>query len=31
MPGKPWYEFTPIERDDCNRFGALYETLRNDL
>lgn len=31
MPGKPWYEFTPVERDDVNRFGALYETLRNGL
>ncbi|MEU6088063.1 hypothetical protein ABZ865_14800 [Streptomyces sp. NPDC047085] len=27
MPGKPWYEFTPLERDDANRLGVLLETL----
>ncbi|MEV8433113.1 hypothetical protein [Streptomyces chartreusis] len=31
MAGKPWFEFTPVERDDANRLGFLFETLQNDL
>ncbi|MFE9445605.1 hypothetical protein ACFYO2_43265 [Streptomyces sp. NPDC006602] len=31
MPRKPWYEFDPAERDDANRLGFLYESLRNHL
>ena len=31
MPGKPWFEFTPMERDDANRLGFLFETLQNDV
>ncbi|MFD7404070.1 hypothetical protein ACFV7R_15645 [Streptomyces sp. NPDC059866] len=31
MAGKPWFELTPVERDDANRLGFLFETLQNDL
>ncbi|MEU2270735.1 hypothetical protein ABZ568_30875 [Streptomyces olindensis] len=31
MLGKPWFEFTPQERDDANRLGFLFETLQNDM
>ncbi|MFF0131233.1 hypothetical protein ACFYTG_36900 [Streptomyces mirabilis] len=31
MRGKPWHEYTPPERDDVNRLGALFETLQNEL
>ncbi|MGW6894354.1 hypothetical protein [Streptomyces sp. NRRL F-5140] len=31
VAGKPWFEFTPVERDDANRLGFLFETLQNDL
>ncbi|MFJ1529952.1 hypothetical protein ACIOFV_16245 [Streptomyces mirabilis] len=31
MPHKPWFEFDPVERDDANRLGFLYEALLNHL
>lgn len=31
MPSRPWFDFTPQERDDANRLGFLFETLQNDM
>ncbi|MFF8424883.1 hypothetical protein ACF07Y_06935 [Streptomyces sp. NPDC016566] len=31
MSRKHWTLYTPAERDDANRLGALYETFLNNL